>query len=380
MVDEPGGVGVTLTVDTRHVASDTVEPFLRGLEELLVEAAFGDVPWPWSPPGGAPAPVAPGAGEVAYAEFHGGRDATGPLTWGQWAMWRSVEEFTSPAAYRVLTLPRTLAVSARADVTVPRALRAVGGLVARHESLRTRVRCRDGELRQEAAASGRLPVLVHAVPPAGGRPGRPVRGGGPGRAARRAALRPRRRVAGAGRAGHRRGPGTAGRGGVQSLSRARRAALDAYRHAYYDPAAFERAFTELGHDHRSVLAPLCYLNDVRLSPDVEAGGAGPDEAALRAMAAHGAFRWLDGLDGFAWRCRIQLLDAPRGGRAGGHGRHPVPAAGAGRAVAARRRGAAGRGGLPGRALAVVAGPVRDDPGRGPGSRPFAGRASIAPAV
>ncbi|MFG1955684.1 hypothetical protein [Micromonospora sp. NPDC048830] len=97
---------------------------------------------------------------------------------------------------------------------------------------------------------------------------------------------------------------------VELLSRARRAALEAYRHAYCDPAAFERAFTELGHDHRSVLAPLCYLNDVRLSQNVGAGGTGPDEAALRAMAARGAFRWLEGLDGFAWRCRIQVLDAP----------------------------------------------------------------------
>ncbi|MFG1955685.1 condensation domain-containing protein [Micromonospora sp. NPDC048830] len=79
-------------------------------------------------------------------------------------MWRSVEEFASPAAYRVLTLPRTLAFSARADIAVLRALRAVGALVARHESLRTRVRPRNGELRQEAASAGRLPVLVHAMP------------------------------------------------------------------------------------------------------------------------------------------------------------------------------------------------------------------------
>ncbi|HEY0697229.1 MAG TPA: hypothetical protein VGD43_05410, partial [Micromonospora sp.] len=79
---------------------------------------------------------------------------------------------------------------------------------------------------------------------------------------------------------------------------------------YYDPAAFERAFTDLGHDHRSVLSPFCYLNDVRLSPEVDPGGVGPDEAALRATVTAGAFRWLTELERFPWRCRVQALDAP----------------------------------------------------------------------
>ncbi|MEH1016185.1 condensation domain-containing protein [Micromonospora sp. CPCC 206060] len=48
LVDEPGGVGVTLTVDTRYIPVESVEPILRGLEELLVDAALRDVPWPWS--------------------------------------------------------------------------------------------------------------------------------------------------------------------------------------------------------------------------------------------------------------------------------------------------------------------------------------------
>ncbi|MEU3457365.1 condensation domain-containing protein [Micromonospora sp. NPDC006766] len=477
VVDEPAGLGVTLTVDTRHVALDTVEPFLRGLEELLVEAAFAEVPWPWSPAGGAsvaaPVPVTPaGVEEVAYAQFHGGRAASGPLTWGQRAMWRTGEEFESPATYRVLSLPRTLAVPVRADVAVPRALRAVGALVARHESLRTRIRQRDGELHQEAAATGRLPVLVHAVPrPRDDPDGRSaaadlaarlderrfdlvaewplrvalvtvadrvrqvvvvfshstvdfhtaetvlrdlrmlLRGSldtPPGLQSldlaereRRAEVRRSERAvaywvrqlacltasladpAGPGAAPrHRRGAlvspavhhaarlvatrhgvttatvllaatvavtsaartrdscgvivmannrfqpgydlavGTLNQIGLcrldladqpgfaELLSRARRAALDAYRHAYYDPTALERALTDLGHDHRTALAPFCYLNDVRSSPDVGIGAAGPDEAALRAMAARGAFRWLPELAGFPWRCRLQVFDAP----------------------------------------------------------------------
>lgn len=49
VVDEPGAVGVTVSVDTRFVPVDSVEPFLRDLEELLVTAAFREVAWPWTP-------------------------------------------------------------------------------------------------------------------------------------------------------------------------------------------------------------------------------------------------------------------------------------------------------------------------------------------
>ncbi|MER7333569.1 MULTISPECIES: condensation domain-containing protein [unclassified Micromonospora] len=480
VVDEPAGVGVTLTADTRHLPMDSVEPFLRGLEELLVEAAFAAVPWPWSSArAGLPAaagPVAPdvtGAEQVAYASFHGGRAASAPLTWGQRAMWRTVEEFDSPAAYRVLGLPRTLTVPARADVTVPRALGAVGALVARHESLRTRFRLRDRELHQEAAATGRLPVLVHAVArPADDPDGRhaataltarlheprfdhvtewPLRvalvtvddrvrrivavfshsvvdlhaadtvlrdlralllSGAPdtppglqsldlaererhveARRSQRAVAYWVRQLDGltgsladpdrsaaesrhlrgslvsaalhhaaglvAARHGvstsdallaataavldadsgrdacgivvmannrfqpdHDRAVGTLNQigfcrvdladrpGFAELLSRTRRSVLEAYRHAYYDPAAWEQAVTELGHDHRTFLAPFCYLNDARLSRPARPSAADPDEADVRAMQARSTFRWLPDLAEFPWRCRLQVRDAP----------------------------------------------------------------------
>ena len=480
VVDEPAGTGITLTVDTRHIAMDTVEPFLRGLEEMLVEAAFGEVPWPWSSartaatptPGPVPGEVED-VEEVAYAQFQGGRDASAPLTWGQRAMWRTVEEFDSPAAYRALSLPRTLAVPGRAEVTVPQALRAVGALVARHGSLRTRFRRRDRELHQEVSAAGQLPVIVHQVPrppddPDGraaaaaltarlreprfdhvaewplrvalvtvddrvrqvvtvfshstvdfhatenvlrdlrallrrGSPDTPpglqsldlaerergvelrrseraveywVRqfegltpslpdpvGPAPAPRYRRGSLvsaavhhaaqliAARHRVSTSNallaataaaltgdreqdacgivvmannrfQPGHDLAVGSLNQIGLcrldladrpgfaELLSRARRAALNAYRHAYYDPDVWERTFTELGHDHKTFLAPYCYLNDARLSLDADPDGTGPDRAALRAMATRGAFRWLTELEQFPWRCRVQVLDAP----------------------------------------------------------------------
>ncbi|MFI7024045.1 condensation domain-containing protein [Micromonospora sp. NPDC049900] len=477
VVDEPDAVGVTLTVDTRHLTMDSVEPFLRGMEELLVEAAFGDVRWPWSPTSSAASgPVPPGAGDVeatTYADFAGGRAASAPLTWGQRAMWRTVEEFESPAAYRVLSLDRTVAVSARTEVTVPEAVQALGALVSRHGSLRTRFRRRDDEVHQEMAATGRLPVGVHDVPrpvddpdgralaaelavrlrasrfdhvaewplrvalvtvgdrvrqvvlvfshatvdfhatdvvlrdlrrllrrgtldtpvglqsvdlagrerdagrrrseravaywlrqlpglganlsePVGAAPApRYRRGSLVSRAVHHAAclIATRNAVStsnvvlaataagltgAAGQdscgivvmannrfqPGHQEAVGTLNQIGLcrldladrpgfaELLSRARRGALDAYRHAYYDPAVWERTFTDLGHDHRTFLSPYCYLNDARLARDVDPTDVAPDETALRAMVGDSGFHWLPELARFPWRCRVQVLDAP----------------------------------------------------------------------
>ena len=54
VVDEPGGVGITLSLDTRFQPPEAAEPLLRGLEALLVEAAFREVSWPWSPAPSSP--------------------------------------------------------------------------------------------------------------------------------------------------------------------------------------------------------------------------------------------------------------------------------------------------------------------------------------
>jgi hypothetical protein len=105
----------------------------------------------------------------AHAEFAGGRAGIGPLNWGQRGVWKAIEDLAPDDHWlnlrAVLDAPRSRAVD------VPTALAAIGRLVERHESLRTRIRQREGELRQVVAAAGRNPVVVVPVlesgPPAG---------------------------------------------------------------------------------------------------------------------------------------------------------------------------------------------------------------------
>jgi hypothetical protein len=81
-----------------------------------------------------------------------------PLTWGQRSIWKAISEFTPHTSWlnicRVLTVPRRAPADV-ADVTA-----AIGALMTRHESLRTRIEPVDGGRRQVSAAAGRLPVTV----------------------------------------------------------------------------------------------------------------------------------------------------------------------------------------------------------------------------
>ncbi|MGA3539830.1 condensation domain-containing protein [Micromonosporaceae bacterium DT194] len=90
--------------------------------------------------------------------FQGDRSLTVALTWGQRAMWPTAAAFANP--HTAVNLSRTVPLSARLDVDLPRVGQALAALVGRHESLRTRIRLVDGELRQVTAARGRLPLLT----------------------------------------------------------------------------------------------------------------------------------------------------------------------------------------------------------------------------
>jgi hypothetical protein len=84
-----------------------------------------------------------------------------PLTWGQRALWKAIQlrgpEQVLMSLPRVVPVPRPAAPAA--------VLRAVGALVARNSSLRTRIQVVDGEPRQVVSSRDEVPVhLVHADP------------------------------------------------------------------------------------------------------------------------------------------------------------------------------------------------------------------------
>nr|MDT0659406.1 condensation domain-containing protein [Micromonospora sp. DSM 115978] len=95
------------------------------------------------------------------------------------------------------------------------------------------------------------------------------------------------------------------------LARTWQAALDGYRHAYYDPTELGRAFTAAGLPFEAGVNPHCYLNDIRLSTDTDLIGrpTGPDD--LRAAQRESRFAWAQRLDRFTWRMRVEIVDRPR---------------------------------------------------------------------
>ncbi|WP_203986408.1 condensation domain-containing protein [Sphaerisporangium rufum] len=101
---------------------------------------------------------APAGGAVAAVEFAGERGGVAPLAWGQRSIWLAICRTMPDDHYfnfgRVVPLPAHPAQ----DV-----LAALAALVARHESLRTRLRAVDGDVCQEVARSGTLAVEIVAA-------------------------------------------------------------------------------------------------------------------------------------------------------------------------------------------------------------------------
>ena len=96
------------------------------------------------------------------------------------------------------------------------------------------------------------------------------------------------------------------------LPRVWRAALDGYRHAYYDPQALSDAFGAAGLPYATGVNPHCYLNDIRLSADSDLFGRDIDEAAVRGASAGTTFRLAQRIERFTWRTRIEIVDRPDG--------------------------------------------------------------------
>ncbi|MGV9268502.1 condensation domain-containing protein [Kitasatospora sp. NPDC003701] len=101
---------------------------------------------------------------VGSLRFHGDRTESAPMTWGQRAIWKSIQWLDEGAHY--YNIPRV--VSAPTGLTVDQAEAALGRLLSRHEALRTRFeQTEDGPV-QYVSASGELAVPVHEAPPGQG--------------------------------------------------------------------------------------------------------------------------------------------------------------------------------------------------------------------
>jgi hypothetical protein len=91
-------------------------------------------------------------------EFHGDREGQARLTWGQYAIWKTVLAVAPNDHW--LNVRRLIALSDRRPATVAAAAAAVARLVSAHESLRTRIRTIDGELTQAVSRHGTLEIDV----------------------------------------------------------------------------------------------------------------------------------------------------------------------------------------------------------------------------
>jgi hypothetical protein len=94
------------------------------------------------------------------------------------------------------------------------------------------------------------------------------------------------------------------------LPRVWQAALDAYRHAYYDPTRIADAFAKAGFPYATGVNPHCYFNDIRLSTDTDLFGRETTAADLQQAASASTVAWSGGFTTFTWRTRLEILDMP----------------------------------------------------------------------
>jgi hypothetical protein len=97
-----------------------------------------------------------------HAEFYTGeKEWTGPLAWGQRSIWEAIQK-VGPPGDRYFNFSRVVPVPRGAPAAdVATVVAALGLVVARHESLRTRVRVdADGEPYQVVGPAGAIPVEI----------------------------------------------------------------------------------------------------------------------------------------------------------------------------------------------------------------------------
>jgi hypothetical protein len=97
---------------------------------------------------------------------------------------------------------------------------------------------------------------------------------------------------------------------AELLSRVWRAALQAYRHAHYDPQDMERGYEAAGYPYATGVSPHCYFNDSRLSVDTDVSGRATAEDEVRAALTRSSLHKAETYEHFTWRLRVQVLPMP----------------------------------------------------------------------
>ncbi|NRQ32587.1 non-ribosomal peptide synthetase condensation domain protein [Nonomuraea sp. NN258] len=104
---------------------------------------------------------------TVFAEFRAADAGTGPLTWGQRAIWQTIERTAPDDHY--FNFGNVLPVPKGAGAMRPgRVMELVAALVERHASLRTRLGLGTGEPWQRLEQNGRLAATVVAAAPGQG--------------------------------------------------------------------------------------------------------------------------------------------------------------------------------------------------------------------
>jgi hypothetical protein len=108
----------------------------------------------------------------------------------------------------------------------------------------------------------------------------------------------------------------AGIGFEEAIARAARASMNAYKHAYYDPARREELIQAISRERGEEIDLSCFFND-RRGPDIDSGAADALPAAttapdVRNLLRDSTLRWIADGEQFGERLFVHVEDHPGG--------------------------------------------------------------------
>lgn len=96
----------------------------------------------------------------------------------------------------------------------------------------------------------------------------------------------------------------------ETVRRARQAAMVAYKHAYFDPAALQKLLDEMVARRGPEFDLDCYFNDRRVAHRQDPPGVAVTAADIKDAVSRGALRWIGSADHPSSRLYVQVDDVP----------------------------------------------------------------------